>query len=264
MPAEKIPGGRLAIEREPAGVAQLAAAGSSLDRHEIAARPATSASDQRPRKHPCRDRSSNANSLQGQNSAGSLEICANLSKGYFATTFLSSSPLCPANQSGLSGLCPRGKNTRNISESYRHTVEASPCVDRVVRATVVVTKHLRADPLAQSGLRTEVFSVCAAQPHSMCESIQASLSGAISEPHRSWPGATALSAACAPVPRSLSSCARRSAPRSACDTTAPARCLSGTLGSATPTGSAHVVRARCRPWPGPSLGFSSRSRRAIP
>jgi hypothetical protein len=56
------------IEREPAGVAQLAAAGSSLDRHEIAARPATSASDQRPRKHPCRDRSSNANSLQGQNS----------------------------------------------------------------------------------------------------------------------------------------------------------------------------------------------------
>src|SRR5215470_16292015 len=74
------------IEREPAGVAQLAAAGSSLDRHEIAARPATSASDQRPRKHPCRDRSSNANSLQGQNLAGSLEICANLSKGYFATT----------------------------------------------------------------------------------------------------------------------------------------------------------------------------------
>src|SRR5207247_7332353 len=57
------------IEREPAGVAQLAAAGSSLDRHEIAARPATSASDPRPRKHPCRDRSSNANSLQGQNSA---------------------------------------------------------------------------------------------------------------------------------------------------------------------------------------------------
>ena len=43
-----------------------------------------------------------------------------------------------------------------------------------------------------------------------------------------------------------------------------ARCLSGTLGSATPTGSAHVVPARCRPWPGPSLGFSSRSRRAIP
>jgi hypothetical protein len=40
------------IECEPAGVAQLAAAGSSLDRHEIAARPATSASDQRPRKHP--------------------------------------------------------------------------------------------------------------------------------------------------------------------------------------------------------------------
>src|SRR6516164_3749671 len=71
------------IECEPAGVARLAAIGSSLDRHEIAARPATSASDQRPRKHPCRDRSSNANSLQGQNSAGSLEICANLSKGLF-------------------------------------------------------------------------------------------------------------------------------------------------------------------------------------
>src|SRR5262245_16584191 len=49
------------------GVAQLAAAGSSLDRHEIAARPATSASDQRPRKHAYRDRGSNANSLCGQN-----------------------------------------------------------------------------------------------------------------------------------------------------------------------------------------------------
>ena len=55
------------IECEPAGVARLAATGSSLDRHEIAARPATSASDQCPRKHPCRDRSSNANSLCGQN-----------------------------------------------------------------------------------------------------------------------------------------------------------------------------------------------------
>src|SRR5262249_30791768 len=64
------------IEREPAGVTQLAAAGSSLDWHEIAAPPATSASDQRPRKHPCRDRSSNANSLQGQNSAGFPQICA--------------------------------------------------------------------------------------------------------------------------------------------------------------------------------------------
>ena len=40
------------IECDPAGVAQLAAASSSLDRHEIAARPAISASDQRPRKHP--------------------------------------------------------------------------------------------------------------------------------------------------------------------------------------------------------------------
>jgi hypothetical protein len=40
----------------------------------------------------------------------------------------------------------------------------------------------------------------------------------------------------------------RSAPRSACDTTAPARYLSGSLGSATPTGSARVVPARCRPW----------------
>jgi DNA-binding CsgD family transcriptional regulator len=43
---------------------------------EIAARPATSASDQRPRKHPCRDRSSNANSLCGRNSAGFPGICA--------------------------------------------------------------------------------------------------------------------------------------------------------------------------------------------
>jgi hypothetical protein len=31
----------------------MAAAGSSLDRHKSAARPATSASDQRSRKHPC-------------------------------------------------------------------------------------------------------------------------------------------------------------------------------------------------------------------
>src|SRR5262249_31796801 len=77
------------IECEPAGVAQLATAGSSLDRHEIAARPATSASDQRPRKHPCRDRSSNANSLCGRNSDGFPENLCDLSKGYFVTTFLS-------------------------------------------------------------------------------------------------------------------------------------------------------------------------------
>ena len=43
-------------------------------------------------------------------------------------------------------------------------------------------------------------------------------------PRRSGLGATARSAACAPVPRSSSSCARRSAPRSACDTSAPAHC----------------------------------------
>jgi hypothetical protein len=36
-------------------------------------------------------RSSNTNSLCGRNSAGSPEICATFSKGYFATTFLSSS-----------------------------------------------------------------------------------------------------------------------------------------------------------------------------
>src|SRR6267142_2111102 len=53
-------------------------------------------------------------------------------------------------------------------------------------------------------------------------------------------------------------------PRSACDTSAPAHCLSGTSGSATPTGSAHVVPAHCQPWPGLSLGVSNRSRRAIP
>ena len=35
-------------------------------------------------------------------------------------------------------------------------------------------------------------------------------------------------------------------------------------GSATPTGSAHVVPAHCRPWPGPSLGVSNRSRRVSP
>ena len=64
--------------------------------------------------------------------------------------------------------------------------------------------------------------------------------------------------------RHYASCVRRSAARSGCDTTAPAHCLSGTLGSATPTGLAHVVRARCRPWLAPSLGFSNHSRRAIP
>jgi len=37
------------------GVAQLAAAGSSLDRQKIAASPAISAIDQRPHKHPCWD-----------------------------------------------------------------------------------------------------------------------------------------------------------------------------------------------------------------
>ena len=35
------------------GIAGLAAAGSSLDRHKIAAIPAISAIDQTPRKHPC-------------------------------------------------------------------------------------------------------------------------------------------------------------------------------------------------------------------
>jgi hypothetical protein len=42
-------------------------------------------------------RSSNANSLCGRNSAGSPE--SDLSKGYFATTFLSSNLTCPARQS---------------------------------------------------------------------------------------------------------------------------------------------------------------------
>src|SRR5215471_20970832 len=89
-----------------------------------------------------------------------------------------------------SGMMSFMQNARTTKPEARYpaasqSLMASPCVDRVVRAimrlkTVVDTKHLRADPLAQSGLRTEVFSVCAAQPHSMCESIQASLSGAIS------------------------------------------------------------------------------------
>ena len=48
-------------------------------------------------------RSSNTNSLCGRNSTGSPEICDELSKGYFATTFLSSSLTCPATQSALCG-----------------------------------------------------------------------------------------------------------------------------------------------------------------
>src|SRR5262245_54292621 len=64
--------------------------------------------------------------------------------------------------------------------SWHHHASTGSCAQLCGYKTVVVTKHLRADPLAQSGLGSEVFSVCAAQPHSMCESIQASLSGAIS------------------------------------------------------------------------------------
>src|SRR5262249_19474706 len=50
-------------------------------------------------------RSSNANSLCGQNSAGFPGNLCDLSKGCFATTFLSSSPVCPATQSGLCRPC---------------------------------------------------------------------------------------------------------------------------------------------------------------
>src|SRR5262245_31572143 len=53
--------------------------------------------------------------------------------------------------------------------SWHHHASTGSCAQLCGYKTVVVTKHLRADPLAQSGLRTEVFSVCAAQPHSMCE-----------------------------------------------------------------------------------------------
>src|SRR5262249_12531256 len=70
------------IEREPAGVAQLAAAGSSHDRHEIAERPGTSPSNQCPRTHLCRSRSSNAKRLEGPNSARFFEVLAHLSNGY--------------------------------------------------------------------------------------------------------------------------------------------------------------------------------------
>ena len=48
----------------------------------------------------------NVNSLGGQNSSEISENVRELSKGYFAPTFLSSSPICPATQSGLCGICP--------------------------------------------------------------------------------------------------------------------------------------------------------------
>jgi hypothetical protein len=46
-------------------------------------------------------RSSNANSLQSQNSAGFRQICAIFQSENFASTFLSSSLICPATQYGL-------------------------------------------------------------------------------------------------------------------------------------------------------------------
>ena len=38
--------------------------------------------------------------------------------------FRSSNPTTPASQSGLSGLCPRDKNTRDISETYHEREES--------------------------------------------------------------------------------------------------------------------------------------------
>jgi hypothetical protein len=57
----------------------------------------------RPRAACRQRRSSNANSFCGQNSAGIPGNLCELSKAYFATTFLSSSPPTPATQSGLCG-----------------------------------------------------------------------------------------------------------------------------------------------------------------
>src|SRR6516225_3739246 len=47
-----------------------------------------------------------------------------LSKGYFATTFLSSSPTCPAKQSRLCGVFRACRNTCDIPEDLRGVTES--------------------------------------------------------------------------------------------------------------------------------------------
>src|SRR5262249_27871870 len=81
----------------------LAAAGSSLDQPKIAAIPAISAIEQRPRKHSCVSATTPLKrewSLWPEFGWFPGNLCE-FSKGYFAPTFLSSSLTWPVTQSGL-------------------------------------------------------------------------------------------------------------------------------------------------------------------
>jgi hypothetical protein len=96
----------------------LAAAGSSLDQPKIAAIPAISAIEQRarasiPAEILARGLSCVSATLQLKREWSLWpEFCwipgnlCEFSKGYFAPTFLSSSPPTPATQSDLCGICP--------------------------------------------------------------------------------------------------------------------------------------------------------------
>src|SRR5262249_26182045 len=93
-------------------IAGLAAAGSS--RRKIAAIPATQASCRDPGTRP--ELRLPRSQLERVVSAAGIRLdhrnLCDLSKGYFATAFLSSSLTWPARQSGLCGLCPVCRNTR--------------------------------------------------------------------------------------------------------------------------------------------------------
>jgi hypothetical protein len=65
-------------------------------------------------------RSSNANSLCGGGFGWITGNLCDLSKGYFATTFLSSSLTCPATQSRLCGSCAEAGEILALGLSLRN------------------------------------------------------------------------------------------------------------------------------------------------
>ena len=122
----------------------MLAAGSSLDRPKIASIPAVSGmrlDDQAPRAtHSAEILAlgpscvSPTSQLKRERSAspefawipGNLR---DLSKGYFAPTFLSSSLTCPARQSGLCGSCLVCRNKRDVPEPARSMPASDHAID---------------------------------------------------------------------------------------------------------------------------------------
>jgi hypothetical protein len=87
-----------------------------------------------PRAYP-QHRSSNANSLQSQNSAGFAQICAIFQSDNLRRTFLSSSPSTPARQCGL---CARGADDLpfHFVEAFVNGRDSSPTISRPSEAAI--------------------------------------------------------------------------------------------------------------------------------